>query len=245
MTAGSGSRRLRILVGLGLVVLAVALVSLWLSDDEQPPQPAEPTAAAPDPTDSSPTPPPPEETEAASEASEPLEVITATPEPLPTPDPRTVEALGGSSSVEDPPGDVRDAAGEVPPDVIDAAYLLGVDLASDGEVLEITWRLAGDVPEGADSLLWSVDLWSGGDLAATVTVQMVGPRVVAGALDWSSGEQLALPEQPRVEAASVALTVPLGALPALEPPLLWEALGQQDGGWEDRAPDEGPIPFGG
>ncbi len=240
-----GRRRLAVWIGTVVLILLVAFVPLWLSGRDDP-EPAstqaavEPTAnpseAAVDPTA--------EPTEARPTPREIPLPPTSAPSPLPTPDPRTVETLAGSSSVKDAPGDVMDSASEVPPDVNEAADLLGVDLSSDGETLEIVWRLAGDVPEGGD-LLWSVDLWSKGELAATVTVQLVGPRVVAGALDWATGEQIALPEAPRLEPAAVALTVPLGALPALEPPLMWEALGQQDGGWEDRAPEGGPTSFGG
>jgi hypothetical protein len=225
-------------------------VPVWLEWGEESPEPAGAPGAvestAPAPSRTAPTPPPapsPTDTAAPSESLEPTQAIEATPEPIPNPDPVTVESLSGSASVTDPSGDLVDAAGERPADALPAADVVAVELVGDGEQLEVTWLLAGDVPAGADSLLWSLDLWSGDDLAASVTVQMLGPRVVAGALDWSTNEQISLPDGPRLEGSSVALTVPLGAIGSLEAPITWEALGQQDGGWEDRVPDEGPAPF--
>jgi hypothetical protein len=162
-----------------------------------------------------------------------------------TPDPRTRDSVAGSSTVEDPVGDVTDTAGGPPTDPEPAVDLTAVTLEGDDTAFTVIWQVAGPVPTSADFLVWSVELWSADELAATITVQQDGARRVAGVLDWSSGAQVVLPDGLEVEDRTLRLEVPLGALPTLQPPLTWQALGQLDGGFEDRAPDAGRAPFPG
>lgn len=243
-------RRQRVAVWAGavLLIVLVALVPVWLGWDRGPQEPA----AAPTPADetapTAPTPGSPEPTAGTAtptDAPTPTPTLTPppTPAPLPEPDPGTVEALAGTATATDPTGDVLDAGGEPVTEPAEAADLVEVVLTGDDEALTVTWTVAGEVPQAADSLLWSVDLWSGDELAATITAQLVGPRQVAGILDWSSGEQAVLEEGFAIDGSSVTVRAPLERMPALEAPLTWQALGQLDGGLEDRAPDVERAPF--
>jgi hypothetical protein len=245
------ARRRLWLGGLALI-LAVALVPVWLGWDRGAPAPAPTTDPTPiDGTDT------PDDDAAPSDDGDPAELpdepdpdVTAqpdiTPAPLPTPDPATVAALTGSAAIDDPAGDVLDSAGEPAGEDTDPVDLRRVELEGDGAVLDVTWTVAETVPASTPgSLLWSVDLWSDEELAASLTVQLVGARLVAGVLDWSTGEQTVLPDGVEVDGETVRLVAPLGALPRIDGAVTWTALGQADGGLEDIAPEEGRAPFPG
>lgn len=246
-------QRLVIWIGAGVLILALALVPVLLGGDDGVGEPAAgPTDAGTETEPTAPTSPAPGTPEAETPAPTPAEAPTPDPTPTPdataeppppppTPDPMTAVALDGAASVTGPTGDVVDAGGE-PASAVD---LVEVQLTGDGEELTVEWTVAGTVPDTADSLLWSVDLWTGEELAATITVQMIGARLVAGVLDWTTNEQVAPPDDPLVDGATVTLTVPLGLLPPLDAPVTWEALGQQDGGLEDRIPEDGRASFDG
>jgi hypothetical protein len=184
----------------------------------------------------------------------PTSTPPSTPSPLATTEPpertRPTEAADpeaapdGRSEVDDPSGDVVDTAGEAAPGPAAAADLVAVALEADGESLEVTFSLAGAVPDGGQhSLLWSVELYDGGEPRYSVTVQQIGARRLAGVLDWESLEQVAPPDPPIVDGDVVRVRVPLELLPDLPASFTWRALGQLDGGYEDRAPDDGAAPF--
>jgi hypothetical protein len=239
----TGAARRRVWIGAALLVLAVALVPVWLGWDRGDPTPAE-VASAPQP-DLEPTP-----TTTPSPTALPEEDVTAQPDissaPLPTSDPATAATLSGTATLEDPAGDVLDESGEPTTEPAEAADLRTVELDGDGEALTVTWTVAGEVPRASEgSLLWSVNLWSGEELTASITVQQVGARRIAGVLDWSTGEQQVLADALDVTGAVVRLRVPLGALPRIDAPVTWTALGQLDGGLEDFAPDEVRADFPG
>jgi hypothetical protein len=254
-------------VGALLLVLAVALVPVWLGWDRGEPVGPEtaldpagtPTpgaaddasatedGASPDPTGpaeiSDPDDPGAREDEDAEDARPP-----APPPPTlrDAPHPSTVAALTGTAVLDDPEGDVADSAGEPAGEGTGPVDLRRVELDGDGASLAVTWTVAEPVPSATSgSLLWSVDLWAGEDLAASITVQQIGARRVAGVLDWSTGEQIVLPEAIAIDGTRVHLDVPLEALPAIDGPVTWTALGQADGGLEDVAPQEGRADFPG
>lgn len=195
-----------------------------------------PTPAAGTP--SPPRSPTPDRTAAGTEPSPPATV--AAPTASPAEPPGDAGRLEGTAEASDPTGDLHDSAGQPPPQPEPASDLTGVRLGGDGSDLVVSWSAAGDVPASADSLVWSLDLWSDGTQRYTVTVQQIGARRVAGVLDWSSGEQRD-PGAPEVEGASVTVRVPGALLADIEGPFQWQALGQQDGGYEDYVPADGVL----
>jgi hypothetical protein len=216
-----------VLIGL----LAFVPVLLRGSDPGEPAALRTPTPA-PTPTSTPPSTPAP---------------LATTPPPATEPPERTQDGGAvpdGRSEIDDPSGDVVDTAGEAAPAPADAADLVAVALEADGESLEVTFSLAGAVPDaGQHSLLWSVELYVGGEPQYSITVQQIGARRLAGVLDWESLEQVAPPDPPDVDGDVVRVRVPLELLPGLPASFTWQALGQLDGGYEDRAPDDGAAPF--
>jgi hypothetical protein len=107
--------------------------------------------------------------------------------------------------------------------------------------------LAGDIPPEGESVLWSVELWSGGERAATASVQQVGTRLFSAVYDWSADAQESLAtDAAALEDRLLTLRVPAGALAELDGAVTWWALTQRDGGYEDRLPDGGAdarVPF--
>jgi hypothetical protein len=241
-------------VGGALLVVALAMVPLWLGWSSTPELAGGPadlaTPLPPDPTgpagSTEPAADPPgDPSDGLAEAPDP--VVTAQPDispaPIPTPDPDTAAALAGTARAEDGTGDVTDSAG-APADDAAAADLVEVALDGEGETLAVTWRVAGAIPPSvAGSLLWSVDLHDGEELAASITAQLIGARQVAGVLDWGTGAQTTLPDQPEIAGDTVRVVLPISALPRIAGPVTWTALGQLDGGLEDRVPDAGRERF--
>lgn len=214
--------------------------------DEVPQAEPSATAATSAPPTSPPATPQPEDTRTeSSPAASPTRTASPTEVALPTPSPREPPAdappLIGSAQVDDVTGDLVDSAG-LPPSVPQpAADLTGVGLTGDGDEVAVEFSLAGQVPASAGSLVWSLDLWLGGTLAYTVTVQQVGTRVVGGVLDWGSGVQVRPPEPPVVDGATVSVTVPGALLGQVDGPFRWQAVGQADGGYEDYVPEDGTL----
>jgi hypothetical protein len=189
---------------------------------------------------------------------------TGSPSPTDAPSPGPAEPTGPTTpgdpvdgTAADPPegraviadevGDLTDTEGEpapAPAEVTAAADLVGVTLDADGTTLVVTFELAGPVPgAGPHSLLWSVDLFEGEEQRYSITVQQVGARRVAGVLDWESLEQVTPPDPAEIEGTRVRVDVPLELMPDLPAAFTWQALGQLDGGYEDRAPQEGRAQF--
>lgn len=203
-------------------------------DTAQPPAPtASPRARASARTST----PRPEGSAAAPATPTEVGPPTASPAAGPTGGP----PLAGSARRDDPAGDLSDSAGAPPPDPEASADLTAVELSGDGEQLLVTFTLAGDVPPQVGSLVWSLDLWVGQDLTHTVTVQQIGGRVVAGVLDWRSGEQVTPPDPPALSGRTVSLRVPGDLLTGIAGPFRWQAVAQVDGGYEDYVPADGVL----
>ncbi|HUH08528.1 MAG TPA: hypothetical protein VML96_12085 [Egibacteraceae bacterium] len=205
-----------------IAALAAAAVGLGMTA-EQDPKPAATSDATPTPAPSAPatTAPP----------------ATPTPTLTPTPTATALPALVGSVRVSDPAGDVTDPAGQPPPEPEPAADLLAVGLEGDGQALEVQFELSGPLPPSARTLLWSVELYVGGELAYTVTIQQLDSQLFTGVYDWESGEQTTLGE-PVIAEGEISVSVPATLLPRVDGPLTWSALGQQDESYEDFLPDD-------
>jgi hypothetical protein len=235
------SRRTAVAIGTVVLIGLVAFVPVLLgtTDVDEPARiraPSPPSTPTPTPGEGTVTPTP-----------DPAEARPADPVPDGGPD-DALEDGGpprGRAVVEDPAGDVVDTAEEPAPEPAAAVDLRRVALESDGEALGVAFTVAGPVPEGGPhSLVWSVDLHDGaGEPRYTITVQQVGARRFAGVLDWDTLEQPAPPDPPKVEGETIRVRVPLTLLADLPATFTWQALGQLDGGYEDRAPDEGPAAF--
>lgn len=256
MSEEKPARHLHPAVVIGVVgVIAVLAALPWLLGDdpvEEPatlstysPSPVPTRAPAPTPT-STPTPSP---TPTPTGASSPDVADPTDPEdPTAGSEQTTVSegaSLDGRVAVSDDPGDVVDTAGEPPPDAEPAVDLVEVALRGDGDALAVTFQTDGPVPQGGPrSLVWSIDLYAAGEPRYTVTVQQLGARRFTGLLDWETLEQTDLPEEPEIEGSRISVRIPAALLPHLPVPFRWQALGQVDGGYEDRAPDGRQATFG-
>lgn len=153
---------------------------------------------------------------------------------------------GTTIELDDAAGDLTGPSGEPPDRPAPAADLRTVTVTAAERDLVIRFVVDGPVPESAPSLLWSIDLWAGDELRYTATAQLLGSRLVAGVHDWTSGEQASL-ETAEVDGSTLALRVPWELVPAARAGFTWQALGQAESAFEDRAPDGGraPDPRGG
>jgi hypothetical protein len=232
------SQRRIIVIGTVLVIALIAFVPVLLRGADV----GEPAGlGSPSPPVGSPSPTPTPLPTGPQPPATPSPDPPAPGEPSPTDDDARPM---GRAAITDAEGDVVDTAGETAPGPAEAVDLLAVTLESDGEELEVTFMLAGSVPEGSEhSLLWSVDLFVEEEPRYSITVQQVGTRRVAGVLDWETLEQPAPPDPPEVEDETVRLRVPLELLADLPSSFTWQALGQLDGGYEDRAPDDDRATF--
>jgi hypothetical protein len=157
----------------------------------------------------------------------------------------------GEASFDDPAGDLGDPDGNPPPTPAPAADLVRVEVASDGSELDVTLQFAGDVPEQSFSHVWALHLFDQArERTYSVTVQQQGTELFHGVLDWDTGEQVSLPDDPQVSGAELTFTVPADLLPKVDGPFLVAASTQYDETFEDHAPDlrrsaPQPVPFPG
>jgi hypothetical protein len=153
----------------------------------------------------------------------------------------------GEAEITDPAGDLADPDGNPPPSPEPAADITAVSLASDGDTLTARMELAGPVGDDLYTVTWSLHLFDDGDRTYTVTVQPFGREFFTGVLDWDTGEQTPLPEDPVVDGDVVGFDVPADLLPRVDGPFTWAASTQHDETFEDHAPDlraQAPQPVG-
>jgi hypothetical protein len=227
-------------------VLVVVLVARTTGDDEPV---AVQTPTEPDATEVT-------ETPAATETPDPVatEDVEDDRSPAPGEDDDDAGASPGFPSGEaeltDPAGDLADPDGNPPPSPEPAADITAVSLSSDGSTLTATMELAGPVGDDLYTVTWSLHLFDDSDRTYTVTVQPFGSEFFTGVLDWDTGEQTPLPEDPVVESGVLRFEVPAALLPRVDGPFTWAASTQHDETYEDHAPDlraqsPQPVPFPG
>lgn len=159
--------------------------------------------------------------------------------PTPSPSEPAVD-LTGDAALTDPVGDVTGEAGDAEPDGPSAADVATVALSGDGRDLAVEMTLAGDVPTGGESVLWSVELWADNARAYTVSFQQVGTRLFAAVFDWSDESQQELEnDAAQLDGRTLSALVPADLVPDLTGDVSWWASTQRDGGYEDRIPDAG------
>lgn len=167
--------------------------------------------------------------------------VTAAP-PRATPPHATEEKTAGQGG----PGDRDDGtslAGH-------SADLRAATVAPAADGLRISFELGAPADAAEpESVVWAVEFLDGTNLAATVSAQRIGARLVAAVYDWRSGEQT--PVAFTTEGSRLELTLPDrpgrgetrgGARSADEDwRMAWRALTQRDGADAARLPAEGEM----